>query len=304
MFQDEELSFWNHVEEMRSTLIWGLLVICLASGICFFCADQTIQLLSSPYTQSLAKQKEEVLRVERYTNDKHKPVFFYLPEGGRFLSGNEESEGTWLAPGEKADYLVPATTQPLLLFSPLEGFLAAIKVSMWLGFVVTAPIWGFLVLRFVLPALKEGGRRAALVLYAAALLFFYCGVGFAFLFTIPIATRFLYQFGGALGANFWGLSSYLDYIVSLTLANGLVFELCVLLGGLVHFGVLTDSQLRSKRRYVAVGIFLLGAIVTPPDVITQCLVALPLLVLYEGVLLFAKWKATTEQQPHPQEESV
>ena len=92
------------------------------------------------------------------------------------------------------------------------------------------------------------------------------------------------------GPIYTPLTHYLDYTIFLLLANGLAFELCVLGLFAVHLGLVTAEGLLAKRRVAIVGAFILGALLTPPDVLTQIMLAIPLIVLYEGIILYARLK--------------
>ena len=188
-----------------------------------------------------------------------------------------------------ADQL-PGATHDLVIFSPIEGMLVAFKVSAWAGTILTSPLWLCFLLRFALPGLKERERSAAIGLFFGSILCFFGGLLIGFKCTIPIANEFLFSFNASVGHNMWALSQYLDYTILLSLGNGIAFELFAILIFLVHLGKVESTTLVEKRRHVIVGLLIVGAILTPPDVITQCLVAFPLIGLYEVAILYAKWR--------------
>jgi sec-independent protein translocase protein TatC len=117
------------------------------------------------------------------------------------------------------------------------------------------------------------------------------GLLFAYYVTIPLANQFLYAFNLSIGENLWSASLYLDYTVVLLLANALAFELCAVLLLCVHYGVISSRWLQAKRRYIYVAIFVVAAVLTPPDVLTQLLLAIPLVIFYEMIVVYARWKA-------------
>ena len=120
-----------------------------------------------------------------------------------------------------------------------------------------------------------------------SLLFLFAGFLFAFFLTIPIANHYLMSFNEEIGVNLWAFANYLDYTIILLLAHGLAFEICVVLLFLVHFGFLTAEKMRAKRSFFAVGAFILSAVLTPPDVLTQLMLAFPLIFLYEVAIFYA-----------------
>jgi len=119
----------------------------------------------------------------------------------------------------------------------------------------------------------------------------FLGGSFAYLITIPIANDYLLLFNQDIGTNFWSLSSYLDYTVILMIGNAISFECAVIGIFLVQQNILSSDTLIRKRRYFIVGAFILGAILTPPDVLTQAMLAIPLMILYELIILYAKFKS-------------
>jgi sec-independent protein translocase protein TatC len=114
------------------------------------------------------------------------------------------------------------------------------------------------------------------------------GCGVAYYLTIPLSNQYLMVFNASIAQNMWGLSEYLDYTFTLMLAHGFAFECGVLLFICVHLGILKASTLVSYRRYAIFGAFVLGALLTPPDVFSQVMLALPLIGFYEIAIWYAK----------------
>ena len=122
------------------------------------------------------------------------------------------------------------------------------------------------------------------------------GIGFAYKFTLPVVMRFLSGF--TIGEPLWALAPTINFVLSLLLAHALCFELFALLFVLVHFGLVRAEHLASGRRYVVVGLFILAAIFTPPDVISQLLLVCPLWILYETINLYAKIRVSAKLHEH------
>lgn len=181
-----------------------------------------------------------------------------------------------------------APTQ-LVLLGPLEGMMIALKTSVWVGIVATSPVWLYQIFRFISPALRDNERTIIILFFLASFLFIFLGSLFAFLVTIPIANTFLTSFNGGIGVNMWSLAQYLDYTLFLLLANGLAFELGVLGIFAVHLRVVSVERLKESRRIAILLAFILGALLTPPDVFSQVMLAIPLILLYEGLILYAYW---------------
>lgn len=190
-----------------------------------------------------------------------------------------------------------SNTPQLVLLSPLEGILMAFKVSFWIALVITSPIWLFVILQFVLPGLKKREKNIAISFAIATIAFATTGLIFAFYITIPLANEYLLSFNQNIGLNLWSLEHYLNYTLFLLIANAFAFEL----GAIGIFGVklryISLEMLVSKRRHAIVGAFVLGALLTPPDVLTQLLLAFPLIALYEGLILYARVIKSIEGKP-------
>jgi sec-independent protein translocase protein TatC len=106
--------------------------------------------------------------------------------------------------------------------------------------------------------------------------------------TIPAANSYLLLFNANLGLNLWTLSNYLDYTFLLLIGNGIAFEIGLILLFLVHLGVVSAEFLASKRRHFIVIAFILAALLTPPEVMSQILLAIPLIGLFEASIFYAK----------------
>lgn len=185
--------------------------------------------------------------------------------------------------------LDPIVIGKFYFYEPFEGMMVAIKLSFWLGFVCSSPLWVFFLIQFLLPALKPKEKRLILPFIFLSGLFLFLGGFFAYKVTIPLVIGFFHDFNARLGENYWGIGQTLDFVLGIVLGHALVFELYVVLLLLVHFRIFKHSHLKKGRRGVIVGIFVLSAILTPPDVLSQLLMAFPLLIFYEGAILYA-WK--------------
>jgi len=170
----------------------------------------------------------------------------------------------------------------LINISMSGQFTTHIVVSIITGFVVAFPYIVFEVWRFIKPGLHKSERKYAngMVFYVSFL--FMLGVLFGYYFIAPLSVNFLgtYQVSETI-RNQIDLDSYFSTIATLVLASGIVFELPVLIYFLTKIGLVTPESLRQYRRHAVVGILLLAAVITPPDVSSQVLVFVPLMLLYE-----------------------
>jgi sec-independent protein translocase protein TatC len=172
---------------------------------------------------------------------------------------------------------------------PLEGFVLVLRVCFWLSLVLTAPLWGWFWLQFILPGLKNSERVILLPFLFYSLLFLSLGITLAYYVTLPVANQYLLFFNRSIGQNAWTLTHYVNYVLLLCLGHAIAAELTLLLFMLVHWRVLSPHWLMKKRRYMIVLAFILGALLTPPDVVTQLFLALPLIGAYEAAIWYAKW---------------
>jgi sec-independent protein translocase protein TatC len=180
--------------------------------------------------------------------------------------------------------------RPLLLMGPLAGLVLTFKVCFWVSLLLTCPGWCWIWLKFILPGLKAHEQALIRPLLAGSLLCLGLGILGAYQITLPVANHYLMSFNETIGENAWTLNFYLDYVLLIMVGHCVACEIGFLLLLLVHFRLLTLSMLIQFRRYAWVIAFVLGALLTPPDIVTQILMAGPLAGLYEIAILYAKWR--------------
>ncbi len=171
----------------------------------------------------------------------------------------------------------------LQTLAPIEAFMINMKLSTVVGILLASPFILREVWTFASPALKAHERKAILMVFLLGLFFFAGGLAFGYFVVVPLALRFLLQYN--LDFQFipqWTLQGYFNFTVNFLLIFGVVFELPLVLAALVGIGVATPAFLAQKRKFAVVGIFILSAFLAPSaDPVTQTIVAVPLLVLYE-----------------------
>lgn len=172
----------------------------------------------------------------------------------------------------------PATLQAI---NPTDTFLSALKISFTVGIFVSLPWIIFQIWSFVVPALSSSEKTHTFPVIVFASTFFLMGSSFAYFIVLPFALNFLANFGGDLVMNQWAISEYFDLVLKFLLSFGIVFEMPLLAFILAKLDLLTASFLRTYRRYAIVVIVVLASILTPPDVVSQVLMAIPLMLLYE-----------------------
>ena len=182
----------------------------------------------------------------------------------------------------------PPEMGKLHYFSPMEVFWVQLKLAFVLSLVIAYPWNVWQLWRFLLPALYKNERRAVGWGILFSTMLFFAGVAFCVWLILPLMMRFATGFASTELQPIIGLGSFLNLAGWLMLAFGLMFQTPVLVLLLVRFGVVKSSSLAAKRPYVIVGILLLAALLTPPDVVSQVMLGVPTWLLFELGLLLAR----------------
>lgn len=292
-------SFWDHLDELRSTLIKIAWVVLIGTVTAFVFHQPILQFLTKPL-HTLAPFHHSSLeaydvKIHRSINTGNDFETFELPEGGslKYLSPQVRNIGKdqyYLPPQSYVDWEQAKPAQNLLILGPIEGFSISLKISLWLGLAGTSPLWLYFIFQFIAPALHQREKLLALPFFGLSLFFIPLGVYFAYTVTIPIANSYFFAFNENLGLNLWSFTNYIDYTFLLILSNAVAFELFAALLLLVHYGFLKARMMKDKRKHVIVAAFILGALLTPPDVLSQLLMAIPMIILYEFTLFYASFR--------------
>jgi sec-independent protein translocase protein TatC len=175
-----------------------------------------------------------------------------------------------------------------------EAFFTYVKVAFWAGAFLTFPIVATQLWLFIAPGLYRNEKQAFLPFLLATPILFFAGGAFVYYLVFPLAWQFFVGFETAAAPGQLPIqlearvSEYLDLVMKLIFAFGLAFELPVAITLLGRVGIVTSAQLASGRRYAIVGMFVVAAILTPPDVISQISLALPMILLYELSILIVR----------------
>jgi sec-independent protein translocase protein TatC len=183
---------------------------------------------------------------------------------------------------------LPAGTH-MIATGVVTPFFVPIKVTMLVAFVLALPVVLHQAWAFIAPGLYAHERRFALPLVVASTLLFLLGMAFCYFFVFRTAFSFIAGFAPKSVVAAPDIEQYLSFVMSMFIAFGVTFEVPVVVILLVKAGVVPVAKLREARPYVIVGAFVVGAIITPPDVISQIMLAVPICLLYELGMFIAKF---------------
>ena len=203
---------------------------------------------------------------------------------------------------------------PLLAHLPAEGtmiatdvaspFLTPIKLALVVSVFAAMPFILYQVWAFVAPGLYTHERKLVFPLMVSSVFLFYAGMAFAYFVVFPLVFGFFTATAPAGVAVMTDISKYLDFVLTIFFAFGIAFEVPIFTILLVWTGVTTPESLREKRPYIVVGAFVVGMLLTPPDVFSQTLLAIPMWMLFEAGLFFSGYFLKLKQQREQEEEEL
>lgn len=177
--------------------------------------------------------------------------------------------------------------QKLIATTVTGTFTAPLKLAFMVALLIAAPYVLYQVWAFVAPGLYRREKRFAVPLLVSSIILFYMGVAFAYFLIFPLVFRFFIATTPANVQLMADINNYLSFVLHLFVAFGVAFETPVAVVLLVLTGLLSLEKLRSARRYVLIIVFVIAAALTPPDMLSQTAMAVPMYLLYEGGILFA-----------------
>jgi sec-independent protein translocase protein TatC len=298
-------SFLEHLEDLR----WVLIKSCAAGGVamlaCLLAGNYVVRVLEWPLSRAPIKQSKyvqsarvlmgtnELGTIQVTTNDPLAAItgtnrFVRLQIEPVTINGQQV-----LGLTAKSDDEAPQHAKlpiEIINLSPAGSFIVATKVAFYGGLVVAAPFIFYFVSAFVFPALKMREKKYVYRGLGFGAGLFLAGVCFCYFVLMPVALAASAKYAEWMGfsANQWRAEEYIGFVCKFMLGMGLGFELPVVVLTLVKIGVLNYRMLAGARRYVIVINFVLGAVLTTPEVITQVLMALPLQLLFE-VSVWIAW---------------
>ena len=189
------------------------------------------------------------------------------------------------------EILVKPLNQALVFLSPAEAFVTIIKLSIIIGIIMAFPyiiyqIWAFISVIF------DKTKKLYVIKYILiSLILFYGAITFCYIVVIPIALKFLINVGNLPLIPAITLNNYVNFVMYTLLIFGIIFQFPVILLALINLNIISRETLKKKRIYVILIIFIIAALITPtPDAVTQIILAVPMILLFEITLLIAKFK--------------
>ena len=254
---EAEMSFFDHIEELRWHIVRAVAAILICGVVIFLLGDAV-------FRNIIFGPKEE----------------WFLSY--RAICALSAAVGL----GERLCFAPPEFQVQAVQFA--EAFITHIKVAFIGGFVVAFPYVFYQIWSFIKPGLYENEQKAARGTVFICSVLFSIGVLFGYFVISPFAVNFLagYEIPGVV--NNPTLSSYVSYLVMFTVPAGIAFELPVVVYFLATVGLISSDFLRQYRKHSVVVILILAAVITPPDVVTQCLIGIPIYFLYEASIIIAK----------------
>lgn len=187
----------------------------------------------------------------------------------------------------------------MIAIDPAAPFVVPLKFTFVLGVFICIPYIFFQIWRFIEPGLYRNEKQLTLPLLTSSIVLFYVGVAFAYFVVCPLVFRFLAMAAPDGVSVATDMTRYLGFVLKMFFAFGIAFEVPIATFLAITGGVITREELATKRAYVIVGTFVLGMLLTPPDVISQILLAIPMWLLFEAGMLASRFARSEESADTP-----
>lgn len=257
MSDNKEATIAEHFLELRNRLLFSLLFFVASFIFCYIFADEIYQILLRPLINAL--------ELHHHNNQENSNINQYLNQ------------------------------HRLIYTSPAEAFTTYIRMALWSAIFISFPIFIAEIYLFIAPGLYKKEKSVIIKWLIISPLLFIFGALIAYFIIAPLALEFFLAFEKSQSNNQilqlqleTRISEYLKLILNLILGFGIAFQMPLILVALLKFNIISVDNLINKRRYFIVAIFIISAILTPPDIISQITMAMPLLLMFEAVIIVAK----------------
>jgi len=187
-------------------------------------------------------------------------------------------------------HLITAPAGKLYYMNPAEAFFSQLRVSFFVGFLLALPVVLYQAWAFIMPALSKKERTASIILVPTSVVLFFTGLAFSYYLVLPAGIKFFMGFATDDLQPMLSLAEYLSFVISFLLPFGFIFELPLVILVLAKVGIVNSAFLYNKRKHILVLSFVVGAIISPtPDVLSQTMVAVPIVVMYEVSAFIVKY---------------
>jgi sec-independent protein translocase protein TatC len=306
-------TFLEHLEDLRWVLIKSGAAVFLAMFICLCGVNHMVSILDWPRARAeqrhvafLPENTNQIVTVQLgsltlYSGQASSNKLGPIDLGpGQYVTLHmtpvQVGSNSFLGLRVETNGAAPESHGPRLMFmDPAAPFLFALHVAFFGGLILASPFVLYFVAEFILPALKIIEKKYFLRAFFFGTILFLMGVSFAYFMVMPAALKFAELYGAWMGVQvpFWNAVSYSSFLIKFMFGMGAGFELPVVLLALVKIGLLDYAKLSAMRRYMIVGNLILGALLTTPEVFTQCCMAIALQLLYEisvWIAWYWEWK--------------
>ena len=250
---NKKQSLIEHIEELRKRIIICIIAVFICSAAAF------------PFSDDVINKMEDDLLEKYSTNSTNNTINSTVSCGcSEIQSGN------------------------VIVTSPMEGVITLFKVSIFLGVYLSIPIIIHQLFSFISPALYLQERKSFMIILPSSYILFTAGALFTYLIILPVMMKFFMAFSAPVAASLFKLSELVSFVVMMMLVMGIIFQWPLITAVFSKFGILSPKLLSEKRRYAIVACFILGAFMTDPTFITQIMLAVPMIILYEIGILTAK----------------
>ncbi len=318
--------FLEHLEDLRWVFLKSFTALFIALLVCLFGAPTIISILKKPLEESGrleslygSKGASIAVRVGTNTVGTFRPGNAYMQGLAALnIASNQNltldlypvTHGTnhylaFAVNTNEAEFPQKAPVQ-LLNLTPASGFLVALQVAFYGGLVFASPFILFFIAQFVLPALKVNELRYVRKAFLLGVGLFLMGLALCYYLMLPIALRAAVWFSNQMGfgAFQWTADTYIGFVTKFMLAMGIGFELPIFLLLFVKIGLIDYSTLAKNRKLVFIIILVIAAVLTPPDVVTQIAMAIPLYILFEITAMIAWYWERKEKKLKAAEEAA
>jgi len=272
-FRIRSMSLGDHLVELRRKLIFSVIIVLAAFVVTFLFSQPVVDFLLLPVDRAFTSvARADVARMV-------------------------EKKGEKMPVGKELAERILTQKGGIIAFKPEEVFLGYLKVSLIVAIFLSSPLWMWQLWSFIAVGLYSSERRYIYFFAPAVYFFFTSGVLFLYFIVLPLGLTFLLGFGEhPLIGRTVAFGSYMNFCLLLSLMMGLVFQTPLVMLFLTKIGLVRPATFAARRKHVLLGTFILAAIITPPDVVTQILLAIPLMGLYELGIFLSRFAFTRKEK--------